>query len=307
MKKEMAIFRYRIHYILFSLVLLLLPLMSVKKAKADDDKVVYFDAGKFIGYNEEEDYYYFYPMYCNGNVPNENRKKEWIEFEGLYCYPIRVEKSLFEKTFSMDTMYTISFTDYDDEIYEITDDDGPLRYFIWCDLNEEFVDFIYGYFETECGSIEAHPEIFNDVYVYKFKLLESSGYYSSDYIYIECEKDEFDKMLDFDSGYYFDLFDTGESYKGEHVYSLYDYKALRYDWGFNDSYDDTRFQKFDKQELIDKYKQEKKEQAKKDFKPFFIIVGAILAIGTVNIVIVKKKHNKNRNDEYKEKRENLLK
>jgi hypothetical protein len=91
------------------------------------------------------------------------------------------------------------------------------------------------------------------------------------------------------------------------VYSLYDYKALRYDWGFNDSYGDNHFQKFDKQELIDKYKQEKKEQAKKDFKPFFIIVGAILAIGTVNIVIMKKKNNKNRNDEYKEKRENLLK
>jgi hypothetical protein len=32
----------------------------------------------------------------------------------------------------------------------------------------------------------------------------------------------------------------------------------------------------------------KVKQAKKDLKPFFIIVGAILAIGTVNIVIVKK-------------------
>jgi hypothetical protein len=46
---------------------------------------------------------------------------------------------------------------------------------------------------------------------------------------------------------------------------------------------------------------------KKDLKPFFIIVGEILAIGTVNIAIVKKKHNKNRNDEYKEKKSKFVK
>jgi hypothetical protein len=72
------------------------------------------------------------------------------------------------------------------------------------------------------------------------------------------------------------------------VYSLYDYAALRYEWDFNEEYDDTHFQKFDKQKLIDKYKQEKKNKQKKILNHFFIIVGAILAIGTVNIVIVKK-------------------
>lgn len=274
---------------LLLIAMIIIPACDKNSAKAEETQE-YVGAGEFVAYNNEEDYYYF-NVYETGNRP---AAKESVYYEDMACIPISIDKDLFESNFSFETMYTITYTDINkDGIYEISDENGLYTYIRWDNMEEEPLAQVIGYFEGEPADLTGfHPEIFKNVTVYKFKVLEAAkGEYGSDFAYVAYEKSYFEENLSYDNGYKMFIFDSGEKYNGQTLYTMYNIVDLRnMDYAF--------FDVLDKQELIENEKENQTSKMITDFKPMIIVAGVIVVVGVTSVIVTQKKRkNKKMSDE----------
>ncbi len=195
---------------------------------------------------------------------------------------INISESLFDEHFNFSDKYTFIINDTDsDGKYEI-DNFGEKHCYLRWDKYGEYCGKVSGYFEKECDSINFHDEYFDETSVYKFVIVSSDNddIKKEYFIYMVYEKDYFEENFGYDGSYSLSVFDTGETYDGDKMYSMFSPEFLRYfKFGFEVS---------DKEEMISDAKAEKQKEIEDAFKPMIIVV-VVLIISGIGYSIIHKK------------------
>lgn len=262
----------------FFLILVVMISILINGAMSNEIKK-YVVAGKFI---EKNDAYIFKIEESWFSISS----LKTIEYKGYdACIKIHISEEVFDSSLKFDEKMSITVTDKDlDGIYEIDNGGMCYDYILWDKIHNMPEDYIKGYFVNECGEISFHDEYFGTSNVYKFNIVDTESEYPkySDYVYIVYEKDYFDNKISYDKGYSFYIFDTGEVYQDRNLYIMYNVVNLSY-------FDTFKFYEYDKDEMVEQNKEEKRKNIKMTLIPMAITVGVMMIGGILSMVKLKKK------------------
>lgn len=265
-------------YVVFAVMaLVILTQGSSAYAKETDSFCV---TGSFSEY--KDDYVFKVEMLSDssgqlGNMVSVNNDKSYVI--------INISEDFFNDYFNFLDKYTFKISDTDsDGKYEI-DNLGDKHCYLRWDKYGEYCGKVSGYFEKECDSISFHDEYFDETSIYKFVVVSSDNddIKKEDFIYMVYEKDYFEENFGYDDSYSLSVFDTGETYDGDNMYSMFSPEFLRYfKFGFEVS---------DKDEMISDAKAEKQKEIKNAFMPMIIVV-VIVIISGIGYSVIRKKMTK---------------